>query len=129
MLQYLGDKPAVAQANAEKILALEIAMSKPRLDRVERRDRRKSYNPMTLAELSKLTPSINWNTYFTKIGLAKVDTVIVSQPKYMVALETMLKENKVDQWKAYMRWSLLNRASSQLSTDIENANFEFYGKP
>jgi endothelin-converting enzyme/putative endopeptidase len=25
-------------------------------------------------------------------------------------------------------WSLLNRASSQLSTDIENANFEFYGK-
>ena len=128
MLQYLGDKPAVAQANAEKILALEIAMSKPRLDRVERRDRRKSYNPMTLAELSKLTPSINWNNYFTKIGLTKVDTVIVSQPKYMVALETMLKENKVDEWKAYMRWSLLNRASSQLSTDIENANFEFYGK-
>jgi putative endopeptidase len=27
-----------------------------------------------------------------------------------------------------MRWSLLNRASSQLSTAIENANFEFYGK-
>jgi endothelin-converting enzyme/putative endopeptidase len=27
-----------------------------------------------------------------------------------------------------MRWSLLNRASSQLSTTIENANFEFYGK-
>jgi predicted metalloendopeptidase len=26
-----------------------------------------------------------------------------------------------------MRWSL-NRASSQLSTDIENANFDFYGK-
>jgi endothelin-converting enzyme/putative endopeptidase len=40
---------------------------------------------------------------------------------------TILK-NKVDDWKAYMRWSLLNRASSQLSTDIENANFDFYGK-
>ena len=128
MLQFLGDKPAVAKANAEKILALETEMSKPRLDRVERRDRRKSYNPMTLAELSKLTPSINWNTYFTKIGLAKVDTVIVSQPKYMTALETIFKENKVGDWKAYMRWSLLNRASSQLSTTIENANFDFYGK-
>ena len=128
MLQFLGDKPAVAKVNAEKILALETEMSKPRLDRVERRDRRKSYNPMTLAELSKLTPSINWNTYFTKIGLAKVDTVIVSQPKYMTALETIFKENKVADWKAYMRWSLLNRASSQLSTTIENANFDFYGK-
>ena len=128
MLQFLGDKPAVAKVNAEKILALETEMSKPRLDRVERRDRRKSYNPMTLAELSKLTPSINWNTYFTKIGLTKVDTVIVSQPKYMTALETIFKENKVADWKAYMRWSLLNRASSQLSTTVENANFDFYGK-
>jgi predicted metalloendopeptidase len=128
MLQFLGDSPAVAKSNADKILALEIQMSKPRLDRVERRDRRKSYNPMTLAELSKLTPSINWDTYFIKIGLAKADTVIVSQPKYMTALETIFKENKVADWKAYMRWSLLNRASSQLSTTIENANFDFYGK-
>jgi endothelin-converting enzyme/putative endopeptidase len=46
----------------------------------------------------------------------------------MTALESVLKENKVDEWKAYMRWSLLNRASSQLSTTIEEANFDFYGK-
>ncbi|MBF6608058.1 MAG: M13 family peptidase, partial [Flavobacterium sp.] len=41
MLQYLGEKPATAKANAQRILALETAMSEPRLDRVERRDRRK----------------------------------------------------------------------------------------
>ncbi len=128
MLQYLGDKPEQAKANAEKILALEIEMSKPRFDRVERRDRRKSYNPMTVAEIQKLTPSIDWTTYFTKIGLPTNQTIIVSQPKYMTALETLFKENKVDDWKAYMRWSLLNRASSQLSTEIEKANWEFYGK-
>ncbi|MCZ8229146.1 M13 family metallopeptidase [Flavobacterium sp.] len=128
MLQYLGDKPEVAKANAEKILALEIEMSKPRFDRVERRDRRKSYNPMTVAEIQKLTPSIDWTTYITKIGLPTNQTIIVSQPKYMTALETLFKENKVDDWKAYMRWSLLNRASSQLSTEIEKANWEFYGK-
>ena len=46
----------------------------------------------------------------------------------MTALETLFKENKVDDWKAYMRWSLLNRAASQLSTEIEKANWEFYGK-
>jgi endothelin-converting enzyme/putative endopeptidase len=45
----------------------------------------------------------------------------------MTTLESVLKKIKND-WKAYMRWSLLNRASSQLSTTIENANFEFYGK-
>ncbi|SDW05184.1 M13 family metallopeptidase [Flavobacterium degerlachei] len=128
MLGFLGEKPAEAKVQAEQILALEIEMSKPRFDRVERRDRRKSYNPMTVADLQKLTPSINWNNYFTKIGLKNVDSLIVSQPKYMTALESVLKENKVNDWKAYMRWSLLNRASSQLSTTIEDANFDFYGK-
>lgn len=128
MLQFIGEKPAQAKTNANKILALETAMSKPRLDRVERRDRRKSYNPMTVKDLQKLTPSINWDSYFTKIGLPLTDSLIVSQPKYMAALETIFKENKVEDWKAYMRWTLLNRASSQLSTAIENANWEFYGK-
>jgi endothelin-converting enzyme/putative endopeptidase len=55
MLGFLGKKPAEAKVHAEQILALEIEMSQPRFDRVERRDRRKSYNPMTVADLQKLT--------------------------------------------------------------------------
>ena len=128
MLQLLGEKPAEAQANADRILALETAMSKPRFDRVERRDRRKSYNPMTVCDLQKLTPSINWDVYLTQIGLPKTDSLIVAQPKYLVALETILKENKVADWKAYMRWTLLNKSASLLSTQLEIANWEFYGK-
>ncbi|WP_396171022.1 M13 family metallopeptidase [Flavobacterium sp.] len=128
MLQLLGEKPAQAKSDADKILALEIAMSKPRFDRVERRDRRKSYNPMSIADLQKLTPTIDWKNYMTQIGLTKADSLIVSQPKYMTALETIFKENKVEDWKAYMRWTLLNRSSSRLSTSIETANWEFYGK-
>jgi hypothetical protein len=44
MLGFLGEKPAEAKIHAGTDFALEIAMSKPRFDRVERRDRRKSYN-------------------------------------------------------------------------------------
>lgn len=128
MLQYLGDKPAVAKANAEKILALETAMSRARLDRVERRDRRKTYNPMTVADLQKLTPAINWNAYLSGVGFPKLDTLNVSQPKYMAALQTIFTDNKIDDWKAYMRWTLLNRTAGSLSTEIENANWEFYGR-
>lgn len=128
MLAFLGEKPQVAQKNAENILALEIAMSKPRLDRVERRDRRKTYNPMTVADLQKLTPAIQWESYITGLGLPKVDTVIVSQPRYMEALQKIFTENKLDDWKAYMRWTLLNDAAGKLSTELETANWEFYSK-
>ncbi len=128
MLAFVGDNPAAAKKNAERILAIETAMSAPRLDRVERRDRRKSYNPMTVADLQKLTPAINWNTYLTGVGVSKVDTLIVSQPKYMTAFQDILNKGDVAAWKAYMKWTLLNGSANELSTDIEDANFDFYGK-
>lgn len=130
MLKYLGYKDADALKQANSILALETAMAQPRLDRVERRDRRKTYNFMTVADLQKLTPSINWVTYFNGIGVKfkATDSLNVSQPKYMEAFEQMLKANKVDEWKAYMKWTVLNHSSDLLSTDIETANWEFYSK-
>lgn len=128
MLQFIGESPEQAKESASKILALEIEMSKPRLDRVERRDGRLQYNPMTVAELQKMTPAINWNNYFTEIGFTKLDTVIVTQPKYMKALQTILSENNVSAWKEYMKWNLINGSTPLLSTKIEEANFDFYGK-
>lgn len=128
MLQFLGDEPANAKLNADKILTLEIQLSKPRLDRVERRDRRKTYNPMSVSDLQKLTPSINWNQYIEGVAIGKLDSLVVSQPKYMSALETIFKENNIEAWKAYLRWSLLNKSSNVLTSEIEVANWEFYSK-
>lgn len=128
MLQFIGENSEIATLNAKKVLAIETAMATPRLDRVERRDRRKTYNPMSVADLQKLTPSVNWDSYIKGVGISKLDSVIVSQPKYMTALETIFKENKIDEWKAYLRWSLLNKSSDVLTTDLEKANWDFYSK-
>lgn len=128
MLQFLGEKPADAQKNAAKVLALETEMARPRFDRVERRDRRKTYNPMTVSDLQKLTPSVNWDAYLQGIGIGKIDSLVVSQPKYMTALEDIFKTNKLEDWKAYLRWSLINKSTGVLTTDIETANWEFYSK-
>jgi len=128
MLQLIGEKPEQAKVSASKILALETALSNPRLNRVERRDSRLQYNPMTIADLQKMTPAIQWNSYFSDLGFKKLDTIIVLQPKYMKALQTVFTENKVSDWKEYMKWALLNASASELSTTIEMANFEFYGK-
>lgn len=128
MLQLIGESPEQSKESAAAILALEIQMSEPRLDRVQRRDGRLQYNPMTVADLQKLTPAIDWNSYFKGIGFAKLDSIIVSQPKYMKALQTILAENKVSAWKEYMKWNLINSSTALLSTKIEAANFDFYGK-
>ena len=128
MMQFAGESPEKAKQSAAGILALETQLSKPRLNRVESRDSRLQYNPMTVAELQKLTPAINWDAYLSSLGLAKLQSIVVTEPKYMKALQTVFTENKVALWKEYLKWDLLNSYASELSTDLETANFDFYSK-
>ena len=128
MLQYIGDSKETAETNSKKILAFETSMSQPRFDRVEARDDRKSYNPMTIVELQKMVPAISWDKFLKTVGFKNTTNIIVSEPKYMQALQTILSANKVEDWKNYMRWSLLNGSSNSLSTEIESANWDFYSK-
>ncbi|WP_264531748.1 M13 family metallopeptidase [Flavobacterium sp. N502540] len=128
MMQFLGESPEKAKESAAGILALETQLSKPRLNRVESRDSRLQYNPMTVAELQKLTPAINWDAYLSSLGLAKLQSIVVTEPKYMKALQTVFTENKVALWKEYLKWDLLTSYASELSTDLETANFDFYSK-
>lgn len=128
MLQFLEIPKAEADKQAAKVLALETKMAEARLDRVARRDRRNTYNPMTVAELKKLTPSVDWAAYLKAAGLANVDQVIVSMPNYMKALESIFKTASIDDLKAYMRWTLINKSSNVLTTAIDQADFDFYSK-
>lgn len=128
MLQYLNENPSQASADAAKILTLEISLATPKLDRVELRDDRKTYNPMAVSELQKTASFIDWNRYLTGVGLPGVSSIIVEQPKYMTALNEVFKNASIDDLKAVLRWNLLRRSAGSLSTEIEKANWDFYGK-
>jgi putative endopeptidase len=128
MLQFLSYTEADANAEAKKILAFETRLAEPQMDKVDRRDARKRYNPRSISELQNMVPAINWENYFKGIGVKKLDTIIVTDVKYIDALQDVLAENNVSSWKSYLRWSLFNNTSGMLSNDIEQASWEFYGK-
>lgn len=128
MLKYVGYDDKAATVAAKNVLAFETSLAQPQLDRVALRDDRVTYNPMTVAELQKLAPSINWAAYLKGIGVGAPATIVVSQPKYMEAVEAILKKKNIAEWKDYLKWSLLRKSAGKLSTDVETANWEFYGK-
>lgn len=128
MLEMSGESKENAAEDAKRVLAIETKMAEPRLTRVERRDSRLTYNPMTVEELQKLTPNVDWQAYLDATGLKNVDKVIVSQPKYMKELTTILSAQHIDDIKAYLKWTLVNSSASYLSTEMEKANWEFYSK-
>ncbi|MCB0463489.1 MAG: M13 family metallopeptidase [Flavobacteriaceae bacterium] len=129
MLQFINYSEADAKAAAEKILAMETQLAEPRLDKVASRDIRNFNNPKSVAELQEMAPSINWQKFMDDMGIEKkVDTLLVMQPKYMKAMDAFLKSTPIEDIKILMDWSTLNGASGFLTTEIEKANWEFYGK-
>ncbi|PTX60138.1 putative endopeptidase [Kordia periserrulae] len=128
MLQFLGDEPTKARKDAETILALETKLAAPRLDKVESRDARNFNNPRTIEQLAEMTPVIDWRKFMADMEMKPIDTVIVTQPKYMMALQDILKNESIEDIKTLMRWSTLNSNTGYLTTEIDKANWEFYAK-
>ena len=129
MLQFIEYSKADADAAAVKIIEMETKLVKPRLDKVARRDIRNMNNPTSLADLQTMCPAIDWNKMIKDLGITKkIDTVLVAQPKYMVAMSDFLKNTPIEDIKTLMDWSTIDRAAGWLTTEIETANWEFYSK-
>ena len=128
MLQYFGDTPGQAESNANKIFQYEYSLAVPRFTKEESRDTRKLYNPKSIAELSDLTPTINWKKYFKGLGIENIERVIVMQPQYMEAVDGIIKSSAMDDIKLYLRWTAIDRAAGMLNSEIELTNWEFYNK-
>ncbi|REH56277.1 putative endopeptidase [Tenacibaculum gallaicum] len=136
MLQEFGDDEATAKENAATIVAFEKSLAEPRMTKEERRDTRKIYNPMTIAELTELAPVIDWEAHLKGIGVdlegldgAKgLEKIIVTDPGYFKAMNDVLKNSPIETVKLSLRWNAINNSLGLLSTDLETANWEFYSK-
>ena len=128
LMMLAGETSDQAKADADATLRIETALAKATLSRVDRRDPHKIYHMMTVEELAKLTPSVEWPVYFKVQGAPGVAKLNVSQPEFMKAVEAELQAEDVEALKGYMRFHLLTAAAPNLAHDFEQANFDFFSK-
>lgn len=128
MLQFLGDKPEVADKEAQVVMRIETQLAKASMNAVDQRDIAKQYNKKTIEELTKEAPNVNWKAYFTALGAKNLTDVIVSQPLFMQEVSKMYKSVSMADWKTYFRWHLIDGAAPFLSDEIVMQNFEFFEK-
>ena len=129
MLQFLGDDEISAIASAEKILTMETELAIPRLDKVQSRDMRNYNNPTSISDTQLLIPSFDIkNMMADKKIKQKIDTLIVTQPKFIIALNLFLTRHTIDDIKTLLRWDTFVSSADRLTEEIEIANWEFYSK-
>jgi putative endopeptidase len=128
MFTLLGDTAARANAEAQTVMAIETALAKASLTRVEQREPHNLFHKLTAAQLAALTPSFNWPAYWAASGMPAQAEVNVTEPKFFEEVERQLKARSLADWKAYLRWHLARDKAPYLSSAFVRASFDFYRK-
>ncbi len=126
VLALSGEPEAQAAADAQTILAMETAFAKASMDIIARRDPKNQNNKMTLAQVQALTPSFKWSEYLDAMKASKTGPFLVLAPEYFRGVERQITSAPVEQWRAYLRYSVVNHMSSALSEPFVEENFDFY---
>ncbi|GAA4378723.1 M13 family metallopeptidase [Hymenobacter koreensis] len=127
MFKLSGQDAATAAANSARVMQLETALAKSSRKLEDLRDPYANYNKMSVAELGKLTPGIEWKSLLAQMELRKADTVIVGQPEFYQTAGKLLTSSSIEDWKAYLHWHLLHAYAEVLSKPIDDEHFRFYG--
>ena len=121
-----NDDAAVA-SRVDAVLAFETELAKASRSRTELRDDEKNYHKMSYDSLKVAFPGVNWGFYFSVHGAKGVKEVSVGQPEFIQAVEKLWAETDLAVLKDYIRWQLINAASSFLDDEMRAQNFAFFG--
>lgn len=128
MFKLAGYSEKEAQKAAADVMAIEIRLAKASYEKVKLRDPHANYHKMTLEELKKEIPGIDWELYFATVGLKGLKELNVGQPEPLQEVAVMLNTVDLDAQKAYLQWKVIAAAAPYLSDDFVAENFEFNGK-
>jgi putative endopeptidase len=126
MLELSGEPAAAAAGHAREVMALETALARASLTRVERRDPYKLFHRMDRAQLKSLTPAFDWDAYLREQGIGDVSLANVGEPAFFKELDRLIGDQSLDTWKAYLRWHVVSARAPYLSQPFVAASFDFY---
>ena len=131
--KYLRDMLALtgaqdADKRAAAVYALEEKIAAAHWTRVQNRDAQKTYNRLTIAQLERRAPGIDWKAWLEAVGLAGQAEVNVNQPSAIARIARLIKSQPLPVWKDYLALHLVTDSAPLLSKKFVDLHFEMYGK-
>lgn len=128
MFQLVGLDEQKAKENMAAVMTIETRLAKSAYDNVKLRDPHANYNKMSIDEVQKLVPTIQWKEFLSALGMKNAKEISISQKEAVQEVGNIIKTEPIASQIAYLQWKLIDGTASYLSDDINNQNFEFFGK-
>ncbi len=115
-----------AEAAAKAVVDYETRIAEASWTRAERRDRDKTYNPMSLAELAAAAPQFAWKRFMAQAGLTGVDRFIVTTNTAVPKIAKIFDETPLPTLQAWAAFHVVDSAAPYLSQRFVDAHFAFH---
>ena len=123
MLELTGESAAAAERQSKTVMALETRLARASMSDVEQRDPKAIYHPMNLDRAAALTPHLNWRGLLKNVGHPEIASLNVATPEFFKALDRELPGTALADWKAYLRWQLIDAYAPYLPRAFVNEDF------
>jgi putative endopeptidase len=123
MMVLTGESAAAAERQSKTVMALETRLARASMSEVEQRDPRAVYHPMTLARAAALTPHLNWRGLLKNVGHPEIVSLNVATPEFFKALDREVPATALADWKAYLRWQLIDAYAPYLPRAFVDEDF------
>jgi putative endopeptidase len=125
MLTLAGEKNAAARAKA--IVNFETEIAKVSWTRVDSRDATKTYNKMTIAELTRRAPGFDFPSLIKATGAQGAEAMIVAQPSAITGIARLINKAPLSVLKDQLLVRSLDAYAAELPSAFDKENFAFYG--
>jgi putative endopeptidase len=115
---------------ATATMALETRLAGKNMTKEQGRERAQNYTPVARAGLGEIMPQMKWDTYFAEFGVPELDSLVVYgyEQGYFAGLDQIIHDTDLDTWKTYLKWRVLRSSATLLTEELDNQNFDFYGR-
>lgn len=130
MFTLFGFSEKAAQQKMQNIMKLETTLAKASKAPAELRDPEANYHRMSRADFNGRYPNVKLDRQLAASGIDKkyVEELVVGQPEFMDAANSLIGSLTADEYRDYMEWGQIMDGVSYLSDDVIAANFDFFGK-
>lgn len=126
LFELCGYSSESGERAVTNILHIETRLAKEKKTREQRRDPTLSDNPYSYKDFKQTFPSIDWDTYFSALGLPPVERLNLSSVHYLTELMNILPELGERAMKDYLLFQAIDGATGLLSDDFIDASFQMY---
>jgi len=128
MFKLAGFDEAAATKKMEAVMKIETALADKSFSATEQRNPAANYHKMTMEELKAQFPGIDWENYFSILGINGLKELSVSQLEPIQEVARIVNEEPVENLIAYLQWHLLDGSANELSDAFADESFDFYGR-